>query len=122
MHSSCDQTTCPSLLLFGQEGTEKSRASLTGEYWVILTSVLELEESASHGCLVCATLYTGIMTDRTCHDFKEIAEVRVAHKGHVAMINSDFEAWMADLSFYTTKDSGKIYIRVHFRTASQLES
>ena len=107
MHSSCDQTTCPSLLLFGREGAAKAKASLNGEYWIISESVLALEEAASKGCLVCATLYTGIMTDRSCHEFKEIAEVRVARNGHVAVVNLNWMTWMTDLSFYNTCDSGK---------------
>lgn len=124
MHSSCDQTTCPSLLLFGKEGNAKSKASLNGEYWIIATSLLALEESASDGCLVCATLYTGIMTERMCHELREIAEVRVARDGHVGVVNLECLAWMTDLSFYTIRDSGKKYTHAWLLlgTASKLES
>lgn len=120
LHSSCDPTTCPSLLLFGQESTERANTSLNSGYWIISTSLVALEESASNGCLVCATLYTGIMTDRSCHELKEVVQVKVARNGHVGLLNSDWMTWMTELSFYTTNDPGTKYIHALFSVASQL--
>lgn len=111
MHSSCNQTTCPSLLLFHQKHVKKDDQPFEEEgYWIISTSLLALEESASRGCFVCATLYTGLMTHRDCRRYKEELHLRVARNGHVGVRKGIRERWIEGFSFYTPRSAGKKFL------------
>lgn len=107
LHSSCDRTTCPSLLLFRHNPSKKADLPLDDEYWIVSTWVLELEESASRGCVVCATLYTGLMTNGRCYHSRHFAQLKVGRNGHVCVITDTSVGHTTELSFYTTRDAGK---------------
>lgn len=106
MHSSCDQNTCPSLILCRQEPPKKAEVPVGVEYWIMSTTMVALDESASKGCAVCATLYTGLMTRPSCQKHKNVVQVTIAHGGHVVTRPSDVSEW-EELIFYSVKGSGK---------------
>lgn len=107
MHSLCNQTTCPSLLLFRQKQVKKVDQPFEEEYWIISTSLFALEESASRGCFVCATLYTGLMTHRDCRRYKKELHLRVARNGHVGVRKGVRDRWIEGFSFYIPTSAGK---------------
>lgn len=121
MHSSCDPMTCPSLLLFGSElptGSQVSPDRDLGKHWIVSASFGQVRESASKGCIVCATLFTGIMLPCTFWTyetrgywdaFRDAVQVKVARCGLVSLTFHDKQRRhnyrLGSLSFYSSRMS-----------------